>query len=390
MLREWQLLLTDSWLRALVSWVPLLIFFILWWIFSAGIPREQAIGIVDFDRSDFSRALVRQYNAHPGLTVVSHFSNTEKGSAAMQNAKINALVVIPTKFKIDILKGKSPQVTTFYNSQYLLIGNMIASSLQTAHATYGAKLEVVKAMSQGDVGVQALGAAVPIGTQITPLFNSNTNYANFLVSGLIPGSWQIIIVLITILALSRESRLQGLAAWLGKKPIAAIAGKLIPYTLILWAHGAIFLWFMFIYLQWPMNGSWTILILGQFLMVVASQAIGLLLYLLLKDAAHALSMAAAYTAPSFAFMGITFPASDMTIPAQIWRNFIPVSHYIDIQLHQANHGASVATALPQMVALLLFFVVFIGAYKLAQGIIQKEKLANKNSQKNELNEAESI
>lgn len=120
-----------------------------------------------------------------------------------------------------------------------------------------------------------------------------------------------------------------------------------------------------------MNGSWDILILSQLLMVLASQAMGLLLYLLLKDAARALSMAAAYTAPSFAFMGVTFPVTDMTVPAQIWRNFIPVSHYIDIQLHQTNHGASAYSALPQMGALLLFLIVFFLAYLLAVRIKQQ-------------------
>jgi len=193
----------------------------------------------------------------------------------------------------------------------------------------------------------------------------HTNYANFLVSGLIPASWQILVVLVTIIALSREARLQGLADWLGKNPILAITGKLLPYTLILWLQGVVFLWFMFVVLKWPMNGSWSILILSQLLMVLASQAMGLLLYLLMQDSARALSLAAAYTAPSFAFMGVTFPATDMIVPAQIWRNMIPISHYIDIQLHQANHGASIYTTLPQIGALLLFLAAFPLAYKLA-------------------------
>jgi len=55
----------------------------------------------------------------------------------------------------------------------------------------------------------------------------------------------------------------------------------------------------------------------------------------------------------------------MILPAQIWRDFLPVSHYINIQLYQANHGASVSTALPQLGALLLFSVAFLLAYQLA-------------------------
>ncbi len=369
--REWQLLLSDTWLRALVSWVPLLLFLILWWIFSSGLPRDLTIGIVDLDHSDLSRALARQYDSHPSLRVSQQFSNVHKGSRAMRNGEINALLVLPYEMKKHILLGQPPQVTAFYNSQFLLTGNMIASALQQAHGTFGARLEVMNAMAGGKVGVQALAAAVPVGTQATALFNINTNYANFLVSALIPGIWQILIVVITMLALSREMRLEGLADWLGEKPFAVIAGKLLPYTIILWLHGLVYLWFMYGLLGWPMNGNWDILLLSQLLMVLASQAMALLLFLLVKKPARALSLAAAYTAPSFAFMGVTFPATDMILPAQIWRDFLPVSHYISIQLYQANHGASISTALPQIGALLLFSLAFLLAYKLAIGIKQK-------------------
>jgi len=369
--REWQLLLSDAWLRALVSWLPLLLFLILWWIFSAGLPRDLAIGVVDLEHSDLSRALIRQYDAHPSLRVSGQFSDVNTGSQAMRNGEINALLVIPHEMKKHILTGQPPQVTAFYNSQFLLTGNMIASALRQAHGTFGARLEVMNALLSGKIGAQALAAAVPVGTQATALFNINTNYANFLVSGLIPSLWQILIVIITMLALSRELRLQGLAAWLGEQPVAAIAGKLLPYTIILWLQGLAFLWFMYGLLGWPMNGSWNILVLSQLLMVLASQAMGLLLFLLVKNPARALSLAAAYTAPSFAFMGITFPATDMILPAQMWRELLPVSHYINIQLYQANHGASVSSALPQMGALLLFFVAFLLAYKLATRIKQQ-------------------
>ncbi|MFV2055968.1 MAG: ABC transporter permease [Thiohalomonadales bacterium] len=370
--REWQLLLTDAWLRALVSWVPLVLFFILWWIFSAGIPRDIPIGVVDLDRSDLSRNLVRQYDSHPALSVVRQYNDAAQGAVAMRSAEINALILIPSELKTKMLKGQAPPVTAFYNSQYLLTGNLVAAGLQAAHGTFGAKIGVGKALGSGKIGGQALAAAVPVGTQTTALFNINTNYAHFLVSGLLPAFWQILIVVVTILALARESRSQGLSAWLADHAVLSISGKLLPYTLILWLQGIAFLVFMFVVLRWPMNGSIDIIILSQLLMVLASQAIGLLLYLLVNDPARAMSMAAVYTAPSFAFMGVTFPATDMTVPAQMWRDMLPVSHYIDVHLFQANHGASINSALPHMGALLLFFVAFPLAYKLAIRIQQAE------------------
>ena len=356
--REWGLLISDPWLRAFVSWVPVLLFFILWWIFSAVIPRDLAIGIVDLDHSDLSRTLVRHYDSNPVLSVSGQYESVRQGSLALRGGKINALVVIPADLKRDVISGHPPQVTAFYNTQFILIGKLISSGLLVAQGTFAVEIDIVKAMLHNDDLNQAVAAAMPVSTQITPLFNLNSNYAQFLVSALIPAIWQVLIVLITILALSRELRLQGLASWLADNPYRAIAGKLLPYTLILWLHGAVFLYFMYGVLNWPMNGHWGILLLSQLLMILASQAVALMVFVVVQDADLALSFAAAYTAPSFAFMGITFPATDMNTLALIWRDLIPVSHYMQIQLYQASHGASMQTALPQMGALMLFLIAF--------------------------------
>ncbi len=376
--REWGLLVSEPWLRAFVSWVPLLLFFILWWIFSAGIPRDLAIGIVDLDHSNLSRNLVRHYDANSVLSVSGHYESVRQGSSDLRSGKINALVVIPSGLKRDVISGHTPQVTAFYNTQFILIGKLISSGLQFAQGTFSAEIDVVKAMIHGDVISQAVAAAVPVSAQITPLFNLSSDYSQFLASALIPAIWQVLIILITILALSRELRLQGLATWLADTPFKAIVGKLLPYTLILWLHGAVFLYFMFGVLNWPMNGHWGILLLSQLLMILASQAVALMVFVIVQDADMALSFAAAYAAPSFAFMGITFPATDMNTLALIWRDLIPVSHYMQIQLYQANHGASIETALPQMGALMLFFIAFPIAYQWVTYVILKTHKANVN------------
>lgn len=377
--REWGLLVTDPWLRAFVSWVPLLLFFILWWIFSAGIPRDLPIGVVDLDHSDLSRNLVRHYDSNPVLSVISQYASVQQGSLDLRSGKINALVVIPSDLKRAVITGHLPQVTAFYNTQFILTGKLISSGLQVAQATFSAEIDVVKAMIHGDVISQAVAAAVPVSTQITPLFNANNDYAQFLVSALIPAIWQVLIVLITILALSRELRLQGLAIWLVNNPFKSIVGKLLPYTLILWLHGAVFLFFMYKVLNWPMNGLWGILLFSQLLMILASQAVALMVFVVVQNADFALSFAAAYTAPSFAFMGITFPATDMNNLALIWRDLIPASHYMQIQLYQANHGASIQTALPQMGALMLFFIAFLIAWQWIVYVILKAHKTHVNS-----------
>ena len=45
---------------------------------------------------------------------------------------------------------------------------------------------------------------------------------------------------------------------------------------------------------------------------------------------------------------MTFPATDMPGFALFWRAMLPVTHYLDVQLHQVNHGMTASQALPQL------------------------------------------
>lgn len=367
--QELQIIGQEPWLKAMLLWLPLLMFFALWWVFSSGTARDLPIGVVDLEQSTLSRGLIRYYDASPTLAVTQGFTSVKKGSEAMKSGQIYALVVIPDDLTRSVVLGHAPTVTTFYNSQFILIGKLVNSAMQQAQGTYNAQISAVKNMSQGNVAPQqALAQAVPIQTQITALFNRNSHYGQFLVSAAVPALWQIFIVATTVLSFAIEQRRQGVITWLGRHPIHSVFAKLLPYSVLFLIQGQVFLSAMYGLLGWPMHGSWGILLLGQILMVLACQGVGAAFFMLTQDVTRSMSFVAAFTAPAFAFMGVTFPSTDMTILAQIWRNLLPVSHYIDVQIKQVNNGVGLDQAAGQLLALALFLsllgVVFLKARSL--------------------------
>lgn len=355
--REWRVLLRDPWLISLVSWIPLLLFFIMWAIFAQGIARDLPIGVVDLDKSRLSRALIRQYDASPSLETADYYLEVRQGATALRSGKIYGLVIIPADLEKRTVLGRPPVVDAFVNSQFLLVGKMVNSALLQAQGTFTAKVEIAKNLATGaPVFDMALSTAMPIGNQVTPLFNINNNYAQFLVSAMLPAVWQILMVVVTVLSLAAEQRRNGFGEWLGAFPASALCAKFLPLILLFWLHGALFLWMMYIFLGWPMHGNWALLFFAQLVTVCASIGAGSLIFFLTQDATRGLSFAAAYAAPGLAFMGVTFPVTDMTLPAKIWRNLIPISHYIEIQFGQVNYGAELHSALPQL-QYLGFFVL---------------------------------
>ncbi|WP_325894761.1 ABC transporter permease [Grimontia sp. NTOU-MAR1] len=356
---EWRLTLSDKWLTALLSWLPITLFLLVWAIFSSGTGRDLAIGVVDLDHSSTSRSLTRFYDASPTLET-RNFSTVREASASMNSAQTFATVIIPSDFEKATLRGESPDVTVFYNSQYILIGKLVSAAITQSHSTFAAMAEIKGKMLHGTtVSTQAAGQSVPVRFQLVPLFNNGTNYAQFLVSAIIPALWQIVIVASGMLSMALTDKRIGLDHFFKQDLLSALIAKVVGLLIPLWLMGVVFATAMHFGLGWPMNGSWTLLFASQGLMVSAGLAVGSLLYLGTRDAIRAMSLVAGFTAPAFAFMGVSFPASDMPFLAQCWRAMLPVSHYITVQIGQFNYGATLIQMQPMLLALAAFSLIWL-------------------------------
>lgn len=352
--REWRLLWQDPFGRALASWLPLLLMGILCWVFSAGLARDLKIGLVDLDQSLLSRELAFSLDASAGLKVAQQFDSIEAGARALRGGDIYALVVLPSHLERDARQGTQPQVTVFNNGQFILIAKLVNSALAQVVGTLNGQVGVLSAMAGGKALPGALGQAVPIASQVTALYNINSSYAQFLLSALLPAVWQILVVLYGINALARTDRL-GLD-WTTKGVWFGLWRTLLPHVLIGWGWGLGWSLLLFKGFGYPMQGSWLVLTMGLGLASAACVSMGAFFYGIIRDPARALSLAGAYTAPGFAFMGVTFPVSAMGDFAQFWRSLLPISHYVELQIGQTNYGQPLAAALPQFGALLLFLL----------------------------------
>ncbi|RQM70389.1 ABC transporter permease [Aeromonas hydrophila] len=352
--REWRLLWQDPFGRALASWLPLLLIGILCWVFSAGLARDLKIGLVDLDQSLLSRELAFSLDASAGLKVAQQFDSIEAGARALRGGDIYALVVLPSHLERDARQGTQPQVTVFNNGQFILIAKLVNSALAQVVGTLNGQVGVLSAMAGGKALPGALGQAVPIASQVTALYNINSSYAQFLLSALLPAVWQILVVLYGINALARTDRL-GLD-WTTKGVWFGLWRTLLPHVLIGWGWGLGWSLLLFKGFGYPMQGSWLVLTMGLGLASAACVSMGAFFYGIIRDPARALSLAGAYTAPGFAFMGVTFPVSAMGDFAQFWRSLLPISHYVELQIGQTNYGQPLAAALPQFGALLLFLL----------------------------------
>ncbi|MHA2876049.1 ABC transporter permease [Vibrio campbellii] len=345
-----QILRRDKWLFSCLTWVPILLAVTMWGVFSAGIARDLPIGVVDLQHSQLSRKMIQSLDASSTLSVDYHYTSATEAKNAMIEGDIYAYAVIPPQFDQNILLHRQPQLSVFFNSQYILVAKLINSAVAQSQGYFDAQLEAMGNLAKGNTTtLAAIGQAVPISTQITALFNRNTNYAQFLVTAIVPAIWQICVVVSTILILAAHFRIYGNGnnsfAFLGDRPFTRLSKILGQYIPLFMAQGALFLIWFYVLLDWPMEGSYLVMLLAQFVTTIACIIMGALFFFLSMDPARAMSFAGAFTAPSFAFMGITFPVSDMNALAHAWRGLLPITHYIEVQVDQASYGASAAQSI---------------------------------------------
>ena len=356
-IRETRRIGGSKWQLSLLTWLPLATMFVLYAVFSQGIPHNLAVAVVDQDHSALSRNLVRYINANPSLAVTAQATDLQAGKALMQRGEVYGLVYIPRDFEKQAYLGMTPEVTGFYNAQYLLIGKLIAANMSKSFATFTAQIDAVRTLAAGGNMAALKGTIAPISTQVSPLYNVSTNYVPFLVTAAVPALWQIFVVLSVVLAFGGEYKAHSQGQWLqhaGGNVVAAVIGKLLPYSLASLLQGLLFLSFFYGYLLLPMYGSWGYLLLALCAAVLAGQAVALFIFTLSMNLSQAISMAAAYSAPAFAFVGVTFPADSMPLLAQWWRQLLPITHYMELQIGQVNYAQDLATLWPNLAGLLLF------------------------------------
>jgi len=349
-----------SWYKLfLITVLPIISFILIIAIFNAGVVRDMPIAVVDNDRSQLSRMVLTNLDASPTIEISAMPSSVKEAVNLVKSTKAYAVVIIPENFSKNTLLGKHPHVTAMINTQYILIGKILTSALSSTIMTSSAQVEYVKNLVDLQNPQATINSIAPIGIQITPFFNMYQNYFYFLVSALLPAIWQIFIVVATLVSVGVmfKEKKEKIFFKESKYIAARLTGLLLPYTIAFMALGTGYLFYL--YSMWEFQGSFTLLLFGMFLTIAAYQIIALMLFATSFDYARSLSLGAVYTAPAFAFLGITFPLYNMNGFALFWRDILPVSHYMQLQLSQANYGANIFLEADKLWTLFAFWLLFI-------------------------------
>lgn len=336
-----------GWLRrrrfllALSTIVPLGLMAVLVGVFSAGLATRLPIAVLDLDGSELSRSVIRMVDATPDAAVARRVGDLAEGRRLILSGAVQGLLMLPRDLERDVFAGRRPEVVFFYNTQMMTAGNLVLRGVSAAVPSTAAGIRLSLRTAQGQPLEEAQAALTPIPVQTHPLFNPTLNYTHFLLTALLPSLLQIVVVTTTAYSVGLDveapHRLRILRR-LGGGLWPAVAGKLLPYTLLFLMVLGLADAVLFGVFGLPLRGEAWLLLLAGTLFILACQLLGALLALLLRPMASAISIGTLLTAPAFGFMGIGFPRIAMSAFAYGWGALLPGTWYLTARIDQTIRG----------------------------------------------------
>jgi ABC-2 type transport system permease protein len=275
--------------------------------------RDLKVAILDEDRSDDSRDLVRAMTASGFIVEAARLNSRDEIEPGFRQGRFRAAVVLPRDLaRVQILVDASDAATAATVDNYLQ-----AVIMRTAQQKRQA----------------ADAPPPPFVTRARIWFNPELESANFVVPGLVALVLMMICALLTSITITREKE-TGTLEQILTTPVHAgqvILGKVLPYVVLGALDTALILLTGRLVFGVPMNGSWFALAAYALLFNLIALGVGLLISARVTSQRVAMMAALMVTMlPTMILSGFMFPIASMPRPLQAVCQLMPATHFLII------------------------------------------------------------
>lgn len=329
-------------------------------LFGQGAIRNVPIAILDQDNTTLSRKVVQMIDETPTAMVSYGIQDMAEGERLMREGKVMAIVQVPAFFEKSILSNSQTHLENYVSGTNITVNGLLSKDIQTAVTTFTAGIQLQLLMKQGLTEKQAMAQLMPVRFDKHVLFNPHINYGYYLAPSFMPMMLMIFVVMVTIFAIGTELKHSTAREWMlagGDSVWAALIGKLLPITTVMFLISLVMLIINFKIVGTPLNGSLPVILVATLLFILSYQSISVLIVSLLANLRLSLSIGGGYSVLAFTFSGLTFPIMAMWEPMQWMSRIFPFTFYTDIFIDQMLRGTPWVYSLPDLGYMSLFIVL---------------------------------
>lgn len=326
-----------------------------------GLPTELPAGIVDEDNTNISRTIVRTIDALQETDIIQSYPSFSEARSAMQRGEIFAFFDIPAGTTEKAISNRQPKIAFYTDEAYFVPGSMLMKDLRTASELSGLALTRETLYAKGATEDGAMAIIQPITLDTHPIGNPTLDYGVYLNNILVPGIFILLIMLSTTYTIGMEWKSgtqRELYAMAGNSSAIALAGKLLPQTILFTLMFVFCDMYFYRIMQYPCNSGIVPMMLLGLITVLASQAFGVFLFgLFIGQLRLSMCLCSLWGILSFSLAGFTYPvmAMDPVLRGMAW--LFPLRHYYLIYVNQALNGYSIIYVWSSVAALVCFTVL---------------------------------
>ncbi len=333
-----------------------------------GTSTGVTMGIVDFDKSDSSRAYVERFTASNDFKLTHDLQNEEEMVRKIETDKMDIGIIIPESFERELLTNGSANV------MILLDGSGNPTDVTTAELKLTAISEMANQdliLKKIDVSGQANNLRMPINTTVKTLYNPTGNARLYMIPGLIPIILQVQAILLAALSIVRE-REQGTMEQLIVTPIRSwelMLGKIIPYLVVCMLNLLLMIWMGDFLFGVSVRGSMAELVGLSAIFILGSLGMGVLISNISKTQMQAVYISVfVVIIPAVILSGLMFSRESMPNFTYWYSELLPVTQYLEITRGIIVRGVDATTllftsTLPMIIMSVGYFIASVFAFR---------------------------
>ena len=329
-------------------------------LMTEGQPVNMPVGVVDQDNTATTRALIRRLDAFQTTKVVAHYANINDARRAVQEGDIYAFLLIPKGTTDGMVSARQPKISFYYSQVTLLAGSTLFKDLKTICTLGSAAVGSAKLSALGKTEREIQAFLQPIALDMHMIGNPWANYNVYLSTIMVPGLLLLFVFLITPYSICTELKFKRSHEWLkmaGNSMPVAMAGKLLPHTLVFLTVFYGFDFYIYYILDFPHPGGVVPILLDGFLSVVASQCFGVFVFGLMPSLRMSMSICSLWAVLSFSVCGATYPVFAMDSMIEAMAQLFPLRHYYMIYKISIFNAFPLADCAINIAALVLFMLL---------------------------------
>jgi ABC-2 type transport system permease protein len=273
----------------------------------------------------------------------------------IERGAIQFAITIPGDFTRRVVRQDQPQILVEADASDPAATGPAVSALAAIPS------EALKHDLEGVIAPDP-GSRQPFEVVVQRRYNPEGITSYNIVPGLLGIVLTMTLVMMTALGVTREFERGTMETLLATplRPLEVMIGKLTPYVMVGIIQATVIITVARLLFGVPMAGGWAALILGLFLFIIGSLALGFLVSTLARNQLQAMQMSVFYFLPSILLSGFLFPFRGMPDWAQWLGTILPVTHMLRVVRGAMLKGVGIAEALPSLGALALFVLIVAG------------------------------